>query len=356
MEKYLNELIHRIRPMNQDAQIRCEARLDSIAKPLKSLGKGEAALIKIAGIHETANITIEKKALIIMCADNGVVAEKISQTGQEITAIVAENFLKQKTCVSVMAECAKVDLYPVDIGIARKTNIIQKKVAFGTKNLRVEPAMTRKQAIQSILVGIEMVEELKNKGYQMIATGEMGIGNTTTSSAIASVLLKEKVSKMTGKGAGLSREGIERKIQVITDSLELHRPNSEDILDVLAKIGGLDIGGLLGVFLGGGIHRVPIVIDGFISSVAALMAFHLNPMVRDFMLPSHASKEPAAQRVLQEIGLTPFLDCEMCLGEGTGAIALFPFLDMLAAIYQKMSTFKEINISAYQPYYENPKQ
>lgn len=348
-ESSLKEAIKEIKPINKETMRQSTTRFDSIAKPLKSLGKLEDAVIRIAGITNTQQVEIAKKALIIMCADNGVVEEGVTQTGQEVTAIVAENFLHKKASVSIMAAYTNTDLFPVDIGIARDTNIIQKKIAYGTKNFAKEPAMTKDEARQAIQIGMDMVLELKQKGYQIIATGEMGIGNTTTSSAIASVVLGKSVEEVTGKGAGLSSEGLIKKIQVIKDSIQLHNPDKEDMVDILSKVGGFDIGGLVGVFLGGALYRIPIVIDGFISAVAALMAVKMNPLVKDFLLPSHVSKEPAARLILEELSLSPYITCDMCLGEGTGAVALFPILDMAVNVYQEMSTFDQIQVDAYQP-------
>lgn len=345
----IEQVINEIKPANQNAMQMCERRFDSIAKPLKSLGKLEYAIIKIAGMIEKHEVEIDKKALVIMCADNGVVEEKITQTGQEVTAIVAENFLENKATVSIMAGYTNTKLFPIDIGIAKDTKLMNKKIAYSTKNFAKEPAMTKEEASQAILTGISTVFELKKEGYQIIATGEMGIGNTTTSSAIASVLLDKSVDEVTGRGAGLSNEGLIRKIKVINDAILLHQPNKEDMIDILSKIGGFDIGGLIGVFLGGARYRIPVVIDGFISAVAALMAVKMNPLVKDYLLPSHVSKEPAAQMILDEIGLSPFITCDMCLGEGTGAVTLFPILDMAVRVYQEMSTFEQIKVDAYQP-------
>jgi nicotinate-nucleotide--dimethylbenzimidazole phosphoribosyltransferase len=344
----LEEALKQIKPANSQTMKESKLRWDSIAKPLNSLGKLEEAVIKIAGITDTNQVNIEKKALIIMCADNGVVEEGVTQTGQEVTAIVAENFLNKKASASIMAGYTNTDIFPVDIGIARDTNIINKKIAYGTKNFAKEPAMTKEEAREAIEIGINMAGELKSKGYQMIATGEMGIGNTTTSSAIASLLLGKSAEEVTGKGAGLTSEGLERKIKVIKEAVLLHRPDTSDILDVLSKVGGFDIGGLTGVFLGGAVYHIPVVIDGFISAVAALAAVRMNPVVKDYILPSHVSKEPAASLILKELGLEPLITCDMCLGEGTGAVAVFPILEMAVEVYNKMSTFEQIQVDAYQ--------
>lgn len=347
-EQQLKEWISLIEPASAPASMAAQKRWDSIAKPLHSLGRLEDAVVKLAGIYGTADIRIEKKGLVIMCADNGVVAEGVTQTGQEVTAIVAENFLDCNSSAAIMCEKAGVDLFPVDIGMARDTRVPDHKIAYGTKNLAEEPAMTRQEAVRGILTGIHIVEEKKKEGYEILATGEMGIGNTTTSSAVAAVLLGEPADRMTGRGAGLSGEGLKRKKEVIARAIALHRPDREDAVDVLSKVGGFDLAGLAGVFLGGAIFHVPVVIDGFISAAAALIAVRLCVAARDYMLASHTSKEPGMGMILKALGLEACLDCGMCLGEGTGAVAFLPVLDLAAEVYRRMSTFSENQIEEYK--------
>lgn len=328
-----------------------EKRWLSVAKPLFSLGKLEDAVIRMAGIKRTPEFELKKKGLVIMCADNGVVSEGVTQTGQEVTAIVADNFTKKAASVAIMSEVAGADLFPVDIGMVTDVPSVTRqgqKIAYGTKNLAREPAMTREEAWRAVLVGIRMVEKLKKEGYDIIATGEMGIGNTTTSSAVAAVLLKEPVEKVTGKGAGLTSEGLEKKIAAIKRGISLHKPDKEDALDVLAKVGGLDIAGLTGVYLGGALYHIPVVIDGFISAVAALCAVRMVPDAGDYIMPSHVSKEPAGQMLLDALGVSPLLTCDMCLGEGSGAVAVFPLLEMGLSVYRRMSTFEETKIEKYE--------
>ena len=222
------------------------------------------------------------------------------------------------------------------------------KVAMGTRNMVKEPAMTREETVKGIEAGIEMVSRLKAKGYGLLATGEMGIGNTTTSSAVASVLLDRPVEEMTGRGAGLSSDGLNRKITAIKKAIDKHQPDPKDAIDVLAKVGGLDIAGMAGVFIGGAAFSVPVVIDGFISCVAALIAQRICPTVGDYMIASHVSKEPAAHLILEALGKEAVIHGDMCLGEGSGAVALFPFLDMGTAVYQSMSTFDDIHVEQYE--------
>lgn len=338
-----------ISPLNQQAMQLCQKKWDSIAKPLHSLGKLEDMLVQIAGITGNSKISLEKKGLVVMCADNGIVEEGVTQTGQEVTALVAGNFLSGQATAAVLCKKTGADIIPVDIGVAVDTPILNRKIACGTKNFAKEPAMTRSQAMQALETGISLVRELKEKGYEILATGEMGIGNTTTSSSLAAVFLNRSVAEVTGRGAGLTSAGLEKKISVIEQAIASYLPKCKDPVDVLAAMGGFDIAGLAGVFLGGAIYRVPIVIDGFISSVAALTAAKIHPASRDYMIASHRSKEPAAQYVLDALKLEAPLCCDMCLGEGTGAVALFPILDLACEVYQKMSTFDDIEMEAYQP-------
>ena len=296
--------------------------------------------------------SLDKKGLVIMCADNGVVEEGVTQTGQEVTAVVAENFTKSETSVCKMAQIAGVDLFPIDIGMVSDVPGVTKKeykIAPGTKNMTREAAMTRTEAIRAILTGIEIVGMLKSKSYEILATGEMGIGNTTTSSAMAAVFLNQPVPELTGRGAGLSSEGLARKIAAIEKAIAINQPDPSDPIDVLAKVGGFDIAGMAGVFLAGAAHGVPVVMDGFISCVAALLAARIAPFAKDYMIASHVSKEPAAHLLLAELGKEAFLHCDMCLGEGTGAIMLFPILDQANAVYRGMATFDEAQIETYVP-------
>lgn len=344
------EAIERIGALDNEAMLQCARRWDSIAKPLHSLGKLEDAIIQIAGITGNTQIELKKKVLVILCADNGVVEEGVTQATSEVTAIVAENFLSLNSCACVMAKQIGADVIPIDIGMNRDTKLPKnKKVSYGTKSILQGPAMTRQQALQAIEVGIQTVLELKEKNYNIIATGEMGIGNTTTSSAVASVLLDLPAEHVTGKGAGLSELGLKRKIEVIKGAIARNNPDKNDPVDVLSKLGGYDIAGMVGLFLGGAVAKIPVIIDGFISAVAALLAIRINPQVHDYILASHVSKEKAGKLLLEAIGKEPFLTCDMCLGEGTGAIALLPLLDMGMTVYQQMSTFEQIEVEAYQP-------
>lgn len=346
----LEETMQKIRPVDVAAMAAAKQHWDGLGKPLGSLGRLEKALIQIAGIQRTGDVHIDRKALVIMCADNGVVEEGVTQCGQEVTATVAENFLDEKSCVAIMCRRAGTKICPVDIGMAVDTPRVEKrKIAYGTKNMAKEPAMTREQAVAAIEVGIAKAEELNAQGYEMLATGEMGIGNTTTSSAMTAVYLGLDVETVTGRGAGLSSHGLQRKIHAIKQAIAVNQPDPEDPLDVLAKVGGLDIAGMCGLFLGGAAQQMPVIMDGFISQVAALTAMRLVPECADYILASHVSEEPGANILLKALEKDAFLTCGMRLGEGSGAVALFPILDFASDIYHKMSTFVQADIVEYQP-------
>ncbi len=350
-ESALRAELAKIRPADRESVRQAQERWKHVGKPLYSLGKLEEAVTDIAGMKRTPVYSLDRKCLVICCADNGVVEEGVTQTGQEVTAIVAENFTKNAASVCMMAEVAKVDLFPVDIGMATdvpSVTVPEYKVSCGTRNMVHGPAMTREQAAQAVLTGIHIAGMLSEKGYDILATGEMGIGNTTTSSAVAAVLLERDAEEVTGRGAGLDREGLRRKTGVIRRAIEVNKPEKEDPLDVLSKVGGLDIAGLTGVFLGGAIFHLPVVIDGFISSVAALCAEGMEEAAGDYMIASHRSGEPAGGMVLDALGLSPFLDCNMSLGEGSGAVAAMPLLDMGLAVYRDMNTFEEIHVEQYK--------
>ena len=345
----LDEAIVQIKEPDKTAMETAGKRWDSIAKPLHSLGKLEELIIQIAGITGNPDIDIQKRALVAMCADNGVVEEGVTQTGQEVTAIVGENFLHGTTTVCVMCRKCGMDVHPVDVGMVTDTKVrTDLKVAYGTKNMTKGPAMTREEAIRGLEAGIAMACELKEKGYHILATGEMGIGNTTTSSAVASVLLEQTVEAMTGRGAGLTSEGLQRKISAIKKAIEVNQPDKNDPIDVLAKVGGFDIAGMAGVFLGGAALGIPVVMDGFISCVSALIAVRICPATAEYIIASHVSKEPAAHLIIKELGREAILHADMCLGEGTGAVALFPILDLAAEVYHSMSTFDDIHVEQYE--------
>lgn len=324
---------------------------DAVAKPIDGMGRFETLTAQIGAIMRTDKIDISKKAVIIMCADNGIVAEGVSQSGQEVTAAVAKAMGIQQSAVGRMAKAVGADTIPVDIGINQKEPILgllQKKVRCGTRNFREEPAMTEQEMICAISVGIDIVCSCKEAGYKILATGEMGIGNTTTSSAVAAALLQCEIDSVTGKGAGLSDAGLFCKRQVIAEAMEKYHLYHADALTVLMTVGGLDIAGLVGICIGGALFHVPIVLDGVISMAAALLAERIVPGTKAYLLPSHRGKEPAAKWIAEELGLEPVIDAKLALGEGTGAVMLFPLLDMALCVYRDKMTFENLQIEQYK--------
>ena len=323
-------------------------RWDHVAKPLHSLGLLEDLIVQIAAAQQTADVRIEKRCALVFCADHGVVAEGVTQTGSEVTALVARSIAEGTANVNLMASAAHADVFAVDMGMLRAVpGTIDRRVACGTANIARGPAMTRAQAERAVQAGIDLVGEMKARSYQIAATGEMGIGNTTASAAVACALLGLSPEEAAGRGAGLSDAGLARKRAAVARALDINRPRADDPLDALAKVGGFEIAAMTGAFLGGAEHRVPIVIDGVISAAAALAAARIRPEARAFMLPSHMSREPAALRIMEELHFSPILHADMALGEGAGAVALFPLLDMALCVYRGTHTFDALGIGAY---------
>lgn len=326
---------------------------DHIAKPIDSMGRFEVLTAQIGAICGTEKINISKKAVIIMCADNGIVAEGISQSGQEVTFAVVKNMAIQKSSVGKMAALIGADTIPVDIGINHHEKIpgvLDCKICCGTRNFRKEPAMTEEEALQAICTGIRLVMDCKEKGYQILATGEMGIGNTTTSSAVATALLGCEAAQVTGRGAGLSDDKLIHKQEIIEQAIETYQLKNADALQVLETVGGLDLAGLAGVCIGGALFHVPIVLDGVISMVAALVAERLVPGTKAYLIPSHKGKEPAMEKLAKKLDLSPVIDGRMALGEGTGAVMMLSLLDMALCVYQDRTTFSDIQIEQYERY------
>lgn len=357
MEQYYRQqlecMVSKICPADQAAMEAGRRHWDKIAKPIDGLGRLEQMITKIAGIQRTENVRIDKKAVVVFCADNGIVAEGVTQTDSSVTAVVTANFAKGIASVNRMARVAGADVIPVDIGVAGDVDepgVVVRKIARGTANFRREPAMTMEQVLAAVHEGIHIASEMKDMGYDLLAVGEMGIGNTSTSSAVASVLLGQPAEAVTGRGAGLPEEGLQRKIKVIREAIALHHPDPEKPLEVLAAVGGLDIAGMTGLMLGGAIYRIPVVLDGMISVVAALLAKKIYPAVTDFLLASHMGKEPVCPLAMECLGLEPVIYGRLALGEGTGAVMLFPLLEMAYEVYKENSTFEDIHVEAYEKY------
>lgn len=335
-----------------EAAGRAQQRWDSIAKPLNSLGLLEKAIVRIAGVTGDPAYRIDKRALIVCCADNSVVRHGVSQAGGEVTAALARALAKSDISVCKMAKAASVDVFGVDMGMNENLGLPglwDRRIAAGTGDISAGPAMSREQALQALGHGIDMARWCGEQGYKILATGELGIGNTTTSSAITAVLLDKSPAEVTGRGTGLSPEGMKNKVAVIERAIEVNKPDPGDAIDVLAKLGGFDIAGLAGVYLGAAERRIPVLVDGLISSAAALIAKRLRPAAGMAMLASHVSAEPAAAWLLEELELNPVINAGMCLGEGTGAVAALPLLDLAYAVYDGMSTYDALSIGSYKP-------
>ena len=350
-EPELNQLLSTITPPDEAARAAAHAHWASLAKPLGGLGALETLLEEAAALTGTAQLDFSRRAVLVLCADNGVVAQGVSQTDQSVTRAVAENLAARRTSVCQMAKTARCEVVPVDMGMAGDSvpGVVNCRIAAGTQDFTQGPAMTRAEAIDSIAAGIALVRAQKAQGVQLLATGEMGIGNTTTSSAVAAVLLGQPIETMTGRGAGLSDEGLARKIDAIRRGIAVNTPDAADPLDVLAKLGGLDLAGLCGVFLGGALEGIPVLMDGFISGVAALCAVRLCPAAAKAVFASHCSSEPAARLVLEALGKAPLLTAGLHLGEGTGAVASIPLWDMALAVYDHCYSFAEGGITPYTP-------
>lgn len=340
----------KIEKPDRQTELLIKKNWDRVAKPLDGLGDFEELLARIGAILRTTEIDISKKAVIVMCADNGIVEEGISQSGQEVTAAVTENLGKRNTSVCKMAKAAGADILPVDIGVNTEQTfpgVMNRKIRRGTKNFLIQPAMTEDEARQAILVGMDCVKECKDAGYTLLGTGEMGIGNTTTSAAMAAALLSCEPDLVTGRGAGLSDEGLQRKRKVIKAALEKYQLKASEPMEILCTVGGLDIAGMCGVFLGGAKYHIPVVADGVISAIAALTAERLCPGTKDYIIPSHRGKEPALDRIMKELGLNPVIDAKLALGEGTGAVMMFSLLDLAMTLYENGATFGDFEIEAY---------
>ena len=346
----LEKLLAGIEPVDETSMEECWKCWDSLCKPLRGLGILEEMVVQLAGIYRRTNPHPDKRVVLILGADNGVVKEGVTQTDSSVTVQVLENMGNRISTACIMGRLAGCDLIPVNIGAltdGKHPAILNRAVRRGTDNIAEGPAMTRQECIQAILTGAELVSQMQEKGYELIVTGEMGIGNTTTSSACAAALFDQRVEAVTGRGAGLSTPGLERKISVIERALEVNRPDRKDPLDVISKVGGLDIAGLVGCYLGAASCQMPILIDGFISAISAYMAGMLCPAAKGYMIATHCSAEPASQLVMERLGKKAPLQAEMHLGEGTGAIMGLALLDQALNVYYHLSTWDGAHVEAY---------
>lgn len=346
----LEDLIKQIRPLDEAAMQSARTRQDTLTKPRGSLGRLEELSIQLAGITSCPLPSVERKTVIVMAADHGVTSEGVSAYPAEVTPQMVANFLRGGAAINVLARQTDSRVVVVDMGVATEIddlsgNLIRRRVGGGTANMAEGPAMTLEQAVESIQSGIEIAEGEIARGVDILATGDMGIGNTTASSAIACALMDQSPENITGRGTGVDDDGLTRKISVIKRALDINKPNADDPLDVLAKVGGFEIGGLAGVILAAAANRKPVVIDGFISTAAAMIAFALAPAVRDYMIAAHVSQEHGHRLMLDWLGLKPLLDMNMRLGEGTGAALAIHLIEASTRILREMSTFDDAGVS-----------
>ncbi|GKS10820.1 nicotinate-nucleotide--dimethylbenzimidazole phosphoribosyltransferase [Paenibacillus chitinolyticus] len=344
----LQDIIGAIRPLRQEAKDAASVHLDNLTKPPGSLGKLEDMARQLAGITGEVMPDMSRKAIVVMAADHGVCEEGVSAFPQEVTRQMVMNFLQGGAAVNVLARHAGAEVVCVDIGVnadLEHPDLLSRKVRKGTANMAREAAMTREEALQAIRAGIEVADGLAGRGVRVLATGEMGIGNTTASSALLSVLGGIAVEDAVGRGTGIDDARWLHKQEVVRRAIEVNKPDAEDALDVLAKVGGLEIAGLTGVILGAAKNACPVVIDGFISSAAALVASRLAPESQPYMIASHQSHEQGHGRMLEAVGLGPMLHMDMRLGEGTGAALCFTLMDAAGKIMREMASFESAGVS-----------
>jgi len=344
MEYKLREQLAAIAPLDSDALTAARARQDGLAKPPGSLGELEEISIRMAGITGKVCNDPQKKRIIVLCADNGVVEEGVSSAPRSVTAAQAMNMIRRRTGMSSMAKHFGNEVQVVDMGIADDydaTGIVQRSLGKGTANFCRGPAMSREQCVQAILTGMELAAEAKRDGVDLIGVGEMGIGNTSSSSAVLCVLTGLSVEKVTGRGGGLTDAAFAKKKDVLRRAIAVNAPDKNDPIDVLAKVGGFDLAAMCGVFLGAARERIGVVIDGFISIVAALCAARLCETAREYMFPSHASYEIGYMAAAKELGLQPWLGLNMRLGEGSGCPIAFEVIAAACAAMSGMALFGE---------------
>lgn len=339
----------KIAPLNEAMQAAARARQNNLTKPAGSLGRLEELSIQLAGILGQERPSIARKAVIVMAGDHGVVAEGVSAFPAEVTPQMVLNFLYGGAAINALAKAAGARVIIVDMGVAvdmpDHPELIKRKIAYGTQNMAVGPAMTRQQAEAALQAGIDIVTAEIENGLDLVAVGEMGIGNTTSAAAITAVFTGLPAAEITGRGTGVDDAGLARKVKVIEKALAVNKPDANDAMDVLMKVGGLEIAGLAGVVLGAAARRVPVVIDGFISSAAALVAAELVPAIKPYLIGSHESVEIGHQAILQHLGVRPLFDLDLRLGEGTGAAIAFNIIEGAARVLDEMATFAEAGVS-----------
>ncbi|MAG14554.1 MAG: nicotinate-nucleotide--dimethylbenzimidazole phosphoribosyltransferase [Dehalococcoidales bacterium] len=345
----LADIIKMIKPLDEKAMSQAQSRQDTLTKPPGSLGRLEELSVQLAGIQGKVMPQVKDKVIIIMAGDHGVVAEKIGNWPQTITAQMVANFLRGGAGINVLARQIGTRITVVDMGVASNLKqdpcLLSRKISPGTWNMALGPAMTLEQAVRAVETGIEVMTAEVTRDLDIVGTGDMGIGNTTASSAICAAITGKPVAEVTGQGTGLDDSQLEHKIAVIEKALAVNHPDPAQPLDVLAKVGGFEIGGLAGVMLAAAAHRIPVVVDGFISGAAALIATALAPGLKDFIIPAHISTEAGHQALLKHLGLKPLLNLGLRLGEGTGAALGIFLVETAARMLAEMTTFAEAGVS-----------
>lgn len=349
----LETTLHHITPLNEEMMTQATDRQNQLTKPPGSLGRLEDLSVQLAGITGQLKPDLSHKHVVVMAGDHGITAAGVSAYPAEVTPQMVYNFLNGGAAINVLARHVGATVTVVDMGVAaliqaNHPNFLDRKIALGTKNMLNEPAMSPEQARQTIETGIEVVNHLaETAGLNLLLTGDMGIGNTTPSTAIAAVITQTPVPAIAGRGTGLDEAGLNRKIDLIKQAIARHEPYA-DALDILAKLGGLEIGGIAGLILGAAARRIPVIVDGFISTAAALIAAGLCPIATGYMISGHSSAERGQQAMLAHLGLTPLLDLNLRLGEGTGAALCVPLVEAAVKILNEMATFAEAGVSKGQ--------
>jgi len=346
--KRLNELLDTIKPIDQMLFKKARERLDKMAIPRGSLGRLEEFAQRIVAIKGTLKPEIKRKTVVVFAGDHGVVEEGVSAFPQDVTLQMVYNFIRGGAGINVLSRHVGADVIVVDIGVASdlepQKGLLLKKVAKGTKNMAKAPAMSREEALKALFIGVDIADDLKLQKVDIIGTGDMGIGNTTPSSAITAVLARQAVEEVTGRGTGITDEMLIKKIDIIKESIHLNQPDATDPIDVLGKVGGFEIAGIAGLIIGAASHRLPIVIDGFISTAAALVAVSLKPVINEYIFAAHKSQERGHEVLLEWLTQKPILDLSLRLGEGTGAVLGMSLIESGVKILREVLTFEEAGV------------
>lgn len=351
MTMNLQNTLSAIAPLDAALLEKTERRLDRLTKPIGSLGRMEEIASRYVAMTGKEKPRLQKKAIYVFAADHGVTAEGVSVYPKEVTAQMVYNFIRRGAAINVLARHAGAEVRVVDVGVDHDFGalkvLIRKKVARGTRNMALGPAMTKEEVVAGLEVGLALAEEAAVEGIDLIGAGEMGIGNTTASSAITAVLTGAPIEAVTGRGAGLDDRALEKKIKVARKAIEVNRPDPQDPIDVLMKVGGLEIAAIAGLIIGCAAQKIPVVVDGFISTAGALVAVKLNRLVRDYLFASHLSVEGGHSVILKEIGLDPLLNLNLRLGEGTGSALAMTLIEASLKILNEMATFDEAGVSEH---------